>query len=638
MRKTVLHTFPIWKICSAMRNLLMLLFIAFIFQPSFGQTRNEYTMVEASSNQSQKAIRAFNNGAYPRAINIFENLAEKNKLNNEEKGLMAIAFFRINEPVRAAEIFSNIGEEFIPGRFLYSYARVLQELGQYRSADRIMLRYSKEFPTDSRAQEQVNTFEFVKNTTSTNRYSITPVIFNSAYADFSPLIQNGIMYFTSDRPLGSAIKRKTARNHQPYLNIFRAVPRGDGFSSPQLFLNQFKTIFHDGPLCFNTTGTEIFLTRNKFHSVLKQEGSDNYNRLKIVHSTRTPEGNWTEPQELSFNEPGSSSGHPWLTYDNNRLYFASDRPGGYGKSDIWYVNRSKDGWETPVNAGPEINTEGNEMFPYISSTGDFYFASDGHMGMGGLDLFIARNIEGKYLIKNMGHPINSEKDDFSIFINPDEKTGFFASNRPGGEGHDDIYSFSILKPISFEQEKTAQKDTLPDHYKIKVIDQKSQVPVPGVIVGFLNSEGRYLGEATSDQEGFLLLNSSLKGSITAMAAVEYYYPYEETIELENTEDSYFMMLRPMPAYGIYGQITRSDNGSPIPGVKISVANLSNETKTYTSDQEGKFRIRLAPYSSFKIEFTKDGFNAIQTDYSTINKENGYINLNQTEDLKMKPDD
>ncbi len=618
---------------------IIIISLLLLATPRLKSQNNDFSFdVEASSSRSEKAIQAFKSMAYPQAVRIFEKLNNKEKLNNSEKGLLAVAYYRLNEPEKAAAIFSNIDKEMLSGNFLYSYARVLQTLGQYRQADEVMKRYLSENPDDSRARKQVNTSEFAKESMHNERYKIKPLTFNSPDSEFSPIVQNGVLYFVSDRDTKPAIRRKNATNQKPFLNIFRAVPMEDDFTSPELFFSRFKTIFHDGPLCFNTTGTEVFLTRNTFHSVLKQKGKDDYNRLKIVHSSRTDQGTWSDPVDLPFNEAGSSTGHPWLTRDNNRLYFASDRAGGYGGSDIWYVDRSSSGWGTPVNAGDKINTPGDEMFPFVDHRGDLYFTSNGHQGLGGLDLFVARNTEGNYIVKNMGHPINSGNDDFSIFVNPDGSTGYFASNRPGGRGDDDIYHFEITNPVTFEEIKSEQKEDSGKFFKMMVIDQTSQEPIPEAIVALLNNKGRYLGEVTSNETGLLHINDSIKGEITAMTTVENYSPYENTFNLKNKEDTLYLMLRPMPAYGIYGQVTNANTGEPLPGVSIAVSSQSQEAKTFTTDKDGKFRIRLSSYTSFIIEFRHEGFETIQTEYSTTNKAARYYNLNQEISLKMKPDD
>jgi hypothetical protein len=151
---------------------------------------------------------------------------------------------------------------------------------------------------------------------------------------------------------------------------------------------------------------------------------------------------WENIKEVSFNGEEYSVGHPCLSPDGNTFYFVSDMTGGEGGTDIWFSKKQGEDWSKPENMGPKINTPGNDMFPWISPTGVFYFASNGHPGLGGLDIFRVTSMGTEFeKVANLGYPVNSPQDDFSLAI--DEKTGvgFFSSNRKGGKGDDDIYSF-----------------------------------------------------------------------------------------------------------------------------------------------------------------------------------------------------
>ena len=149
-----------------------------------------------------------------------------------------------------------------------------------------------------------------------------------------------------------------------------------------------------------------------------------------------------------FNSDEYSTGHPTISADGKTVYFSSDRPGGFGGVDIYVTNLNQDSsWSEPKNLDSLINTEGNELFPFFhNNTKTLYFASNGHVGLGGLDIF-ATQIEGSKMPENLGHPINTQFDDFGLIINHKQKGGFFSSNRKGGEGHDDIYGFTVKKPL-----------------------------------------------------------------------------------------------------------------------------------------------------------------------------------------------
>jgi outer membrane protein OmpA-like peptidoglycan-associated protein len=206
--------------------------------------------------------------------------------------------------------------------------------------------------------------------------------------------------------------------------------------------------YHEGPLAFYSSYDSVVFTRNNFLNGRFQTSKDKTNKLKIYFAnTRTDASDeWTNITEFPYNSNEYSTGHPALSTDGRSLYFASDMPGGYGGTDL-YVSVFQNGrWSRPRNLGPEINTAGNEMFPFLDENNDLYFASNGHPGLGGLDIFIARS-KGKDFTtpRNMGAPINSNQDDFGLIYSNDTDEGFFTSNREGGRGDDDIYRFTMKR-------------------------------------------------------------------------------------------------------------------------------------------------------------------------------------------------
>ncbi|MFW6043762.1 MAG: OmpA family protein, partial [Marinilabiliaceae bacterium] len=452
----------------------------------------------------------------------------------------------------------------------------------------------------------------------------------------------GYLYFSSEREINHLIDRKTAREKKPYLNIFRVEKKGGGFTSPERYIPNFRTIFHDGPLCFNLRGTEVFITRNKYHSLFKKVGKDGSNNLQIVYAYRQPGGLWSKPEELPFNDPSYSCGHPFLTKDGSRLYFVSDMPGGKGNSDIYYADRDEDTWKEPVNLGEKINTEGNEMFPFIDEKGRLYFASDGHQGLGGLDIFVAEKVDGEYVVKNMGHPLNSKKDDFSLFLQPDGKQGFFASNRPGGTGDDDIYRFEIIEPVSFAQptkksppkkEKVQKQEH--KNYTGLLINRKTGNPVPDEMIGLLDSTGIYLKEVTTNNQGIFKIPDSISGQITAFTAVEHFYPHEEDFFLESLEDTILFEIRPKPYYGISGKVTRARDDEPVPDATILISSESFDTDTTHTNRDGTMKARLNPYANYQIAFHKPGYLPLLISYSTMQQDTGTVHLNELMDLRME---
>ncbi|MGQ1889255.1 OmpA family protein [Thermophagus sp. OGC60D27] len=566
---------------------------------------------------------AFDRSNYLEAIRLFENIKRRHPLPDSSKVQLAKAYFETDHHEMAEAVYMEVGMEKLRGDALYWYAQTLRYNSKYLQADLAMDKFLKEKPDDPKAQRWIQTDFSTQQVLQEKRYHINLVTFNSRFSDFSPIIQNGIMYFTSSRPAPALLKNKKAES---FLNIYRVEEFNQASSSPKLNSTEFKTRYNDGPVAFNRHGTEAFITRNIFSSRIKEQDQVNLNRLSIVRSVRSSDGSWQSPEVLPFNDPSYSCAHAFLTEDGDRLYFASNRPGGYGESDIYYVERNNQGWGLPVNLGPEINTFGNEMFPFVDEEGLIYFASDGHPGLGGLDLFAAKRIEEKYIVKNLGYPLNSSKDDFSLFLNNGSKDGYFASNRPGGMGNDDIYKFEILNPVTFEVPRKK--------YTGIVRNQNTQRPLPKAILGVLDQNGAFLLDLTTNLEGVFFLPDTISKDITIIAAEEHFYPYEQSFSLATLDDTIMVNLRPKPVYGIHGIITGEEENHPISAVPIYVYTGQSLIDTAYTENDGSFRIQLHPYSDYSLVCYKSGFFPIATTYSTFDKDTGYIDLNRQASLKL----
>ncbi len=614
--------------------LLFLIFIVVVFscpevggQPFSGENSNV-----DSSRRLKRAREAFENKAYIKAVEIYQKLNSKGVLPDSDIKNLAQGYLELDNYVKAEEVYASLEEEDLNGEHLFYYAQVLRYNKKYEKADQIMAQYSHQNLSDSRGEQLKNSASLVEELVRNERYIIDEVDFNSAYSDFAPVVQGGILYFTSARGINTIIKRETARERTPYLNVFRVIPGYRSYSEPELFSPVFRSAYHDGPLCFDLNGTELFLTRNE------SSNGGNENNLKIVHAVRDAAGKWQDPVELPFNDPSFSNGHPFLTQDGKRLWFVSDRPGGFGGTDIYYSDRKGSRWDEPVNAGESINTEGDEMFPFMDKKGYLYFASDGHAGMGGMDIFVARKEKQRYKVKNMGYPLNSSKDDFSIFFLPDQKKGYFASNR---SGVDNIYRFETLEPVVFEnseseeesREKVKEKEAF---FYGRLVNEKNRDPVSGEIIGILDNQGAYKYESTSDENGIFSVPDSLGGDITFFCAAEHYYPFEEDYNLENPSDTTLLELTPKPFYGVEGVVTGDSGNEPVSRATIFVVSESYDTDTLYTDSDGSFKARLNAYANYNLIFQKSGFFPLRIAYSTMEVDSGQVNLNDLRSLQMKP--
>ena len=228
------------------------------------------------------------------------------------------------------------------------------------------------------------------------------------------------------------------------------------FGTPRKFSAELDSKAHEAIVSFSQDQQEIFLTRNRLPKKRDRDGA--ILRLEIMHASRVDDGTWGPLQALPFNDDAYSIAHPALSPDGKRLFFSSDMPGGFGGKDLYVSYREEEGWGTPINLGPAINTEGNELYPFFHDNGQLYFSSDGHVGLGGQDIF--RSMEAAEneweAAENMGYPINTGFDDFSIIVDETGGEGYFASNRKGGIGADDIYHFTELGDWVIVQAKNAE--------------------------------------------------------------------------------------------------------------------------------------------------------------------------------------
>ena len=274
----------------------------------------------------------------------------------------------------------------------------------------------------------------VRNTTSANTTNL----------DFSPAYyQNGIVFASSRFKAG----KKDKNINETFFELFYAETDGSGdLLKPRPFSLAVNSYLHEGPVTFNRAGDKIFFTRNNIKKGFRKADKSGVTRLKIYEAQKGAY-DWTSVNELPFNSDEYSCAHPTLSADETKLYFASDRPGGQGGMDIWMVTKNGDAWGEPTNLGPEINTPKNDAFPFIHSSGNLIFTSNGHNTKGGYDLFLVDVGEGSKSVYNLGAPFNTASDDLGLILSPDGRSGYFTSARTGGKGKDDIYFFEAPNGI-----------------------------------------------------------------------------------------------------------------------------------------------------------------------------------------------
>ena len=384
---------------------------------------------------------------------------------------------------------------------------------------------------------------------------------NTTNLEFSPTFyQNGIV-FASSRVAG----KKDKKIDETFFELFYSDTDGNGEPlKARPFSLHVNSFLHEGPVTFSRTGDKIFFTRNNIKKGLQKADSKGVTRLKIYEAQKGIY-DWENIQELPFNSDEFSCAHPTLSADGNKLYFSSDRPGGVGGMDIWMVAKNGDFWGAPVNMGSKINTSGHDVFPFIHTSGNLFFASNGHGGKGGLDLFMANVMVEDTDVKNIGSPFNSEKDDLGLILSSDGKSGYFASSREGGAGKDDIYYFEAEDGIMGAT--TAELLTS----MITVYDLKSNSLI----------EGAEIRVFEKSNDGFLSGDNNLYQAVLLPAK-------------EGSSELVFKLIRKDA-----GSLGKADQ---------------------VSDEKGEATHGFMGEKEYLIVVTKDGYTAKETTYSTLGNE------------------
>ncbi|MEC3963956.1 OmpA family protein [Flagellimonas halotolerans] len=418
------------------------------------------------------------------------------------------------------ELYGQHQEEMHGDTYL-KYAQSSKGAGKYRRAATLtkILRQKRDEP--------LNELNTIDPRTWEGSYTVTikNLGINSRYSDFSPMFHNGsdIVYASAKDTL-FLTSRRYRRTNQPFLDLYIAKSKnkeGD-LTSPQKFSKKINTKYHEASMAFSPDQKTIYFTRNNYGKRLKM-GKNGINHLKIYRS-RFTNGAWGKAEELPFNGEDYSTGHPTISPDGTKMYFVSDRPGGFGETDIYVVDIIENGgFSKPKNLGRTINTKDKEMFPYVADNA-LYFSSNRPMGFGGLDVYRSDGANGGFGIGvNLGKPINSNKDDFSYIVDATGERGYFASNRKGGKGDDDIYSFKYTLNLN------AIVGTVENGLTGEVVDKAN--------ISLYSDEGKLINEAVSDTAGnYLFKNLGSTTNYTVVAKKKGFVSDSLPVETKENEN------------------------------------------------------------------------------------------------------
>lgn len=489
--------------------------------------------------QEKLADKFFGNYNYIKAAELYKEVLKKGDTSVHVLTRLGDCYYNNSKSEDAAlwykKALDNNKSDVNP-EYIYKYIQSLRSLGNYSEASAWMKKFTEIQNNDTRVKgydpENISKYNELAKTENDRVVKLINLPINSKYSDFGSFIHNDELYFASSRNTDE--EKRYNWNQEPFLDIYKVSveTKGDTISFGSAdFINaeDINTDYHEASIAITNDGKTMYFTRDNVSKKNKVKyDKEGTTHLKLYKANLVGD-TWMDIEELPFNDDVFSTGHPALSPDNQTLYFVSDREGGMGQTDIYKVEiKDNNTYSEPVNLGEKINTEGREMFPFVSQDSTFYFSSDGHLNLGFLDIFKSNIIKDENAQpENLGAPYNSGYDDFAFFLNPSEeendKTGYFSSNRPDGQGSDDIYSFDAS--ICLQTIKGITKDG------------NTNAVIPGATVKLINEVGKVLEEVKTNDKGAYEFTVDCNKKYTVVGSKEDYKDDMKVVETDNKHEN-----------------------------------------------------------------------------------------------------
>lgn len=406
----------------------------------------------------------FDRLAFGEALPFYLKFADNYPASLSIKEKLGDCYRHMNNPMKAEMWYGDAVDEGAAIQYRHHYATALMQNGKFDEAATEFSKYLDSQPSDElskiRMESCENPIPFLQDS---NRYDINLLDINTETADFGPSLMDSNLVFASNRAKSSWV---FAWLDNAFLDLYQSeIQSGLSMKEPVKMKGIVNSKYHEAMVSFTETGDTMYFTRNNFHKGKVRKDDDGTMHLKTYYAMKKGK-RWKKIKAMNFNSDDYSAGHPTVFDGGTKMIIASDMPGTMGGTDLFLVEMVNGEWGTPVNLGEEINSVGNELFPWVSPDGTLIYSSNGRHGLGGLDLYHAKRDGDQWVSStNMGYPINTSMDDFSLVITENGRTGFFSSNRGTGKGDDDIYGFNFKKLVV-----------------VKVVDAETGLPIPGASV------------------------------------------------------------------------------------------------------------------------------------------------------------
>lgn len=586
----------------------------------------------AQGGRLAKATDLFGKLAYAEAIPYFESVCDTELDSPEMREKLAYCYLSTNQLLKAEVAYKNLVAQKPSADNHYWFAYTLMSLDKYVEAQGHMREFAAMKPADTRAilwEKQQNFLTQIQNEPAYFKWKEVGI--NTDHADFGVYpypLKNTAVIISSRKKTGFGDLR-WAGNNDFYLELFAVRISEDGsLSTPSQLENPLNSNKHEGPLCFSTDGKLVYFTSNNRNQQNKQ-GKDGIQHLKI-YIADVVRSEWLNVREFTYNSADFACGHPCFSPDGKTLYFTSDMPGGFGGADIYACQiNAKGEFEKPVNLGANVNTSGQEMFPWIGADELLYFSSNGRPGLGGLDLFAVPR-DGKMAAKNLGLSINSINDDFALTFLADGKSGFIASNR---KGTDDIFSIKKLQDIRF--------NTL---IKGSIKDQNTQAILANATITVKDQNGNVVAVTKADANGNYQIEVPPGANYTLSAKLD---QYEGVVSQMKVPKDASVIEQPLGLaktieYGIRLLVTDATTKSALSGVGVVITDLktSGNLINETTKASGEVSKQLKNYNkgdelTLKIELSAPGYLKKVVEYKGRIDQAGVIQLHEKLNVELQ---
>ncbi len=569
----------------------------------------------AQFNLEKKADQYYNDFAYSKAAEIYEKLYQEDHSNSRYIQRLAYCYNKMLDYRKALKYYSQLVQsELHQSSDFYEYAQLLRIDGKYDEFKTWLEKYMVQSPGDQRAKKQLeNIARLLKLKSDLGNITIRNLSVNTRASDMCPAFYQDQLVYSSARDTFSMIRNKYKWNGQSFLDLYVSKPEADrDLKSAVPFSTSLNSRFHEGSVCFTSDFNTVYFTRNSFVDGKVSKTSEGINNLKIFIADFDGK-EWKNIRNFPYNSNSYSVGHPALSADNKTLYFISDMPGGMGETDIYQSEWTNGSWSKPLNLGAGINTAGKEMFPFVDKEGILYFASNGHPGIGGFDLFAARPDEsGNYLVVNLGAPLNSPEDDFGLIINKDSLSGYFTSSRPGGKGGDDIYSFFVNKI----------------NLRVLSYDNHSKEILTGSKIALMGEDGNVIETKVTDADGTAVFMIDPAAKYQLIAENTSYVPEIRSIQNKNSlldinQQEDIFLKRGFPYLTV--EVIDKESGLIIPNAIIDIPEGKYD-ESELEENNGVIKMKLNESTEYTFYATAEEYFDKTVKFSSVDKKPGEYSL------------